>query len=190
MKKNNLLILLAILITSCSTTREQRIDRRNQKKCELAAYKWGCNRETDTAYIEHTNMITIYRDTVISFYLPGEIKRDSVLVYVQKDPDSNIICVTSGKSILKTQLATSCAWIEAGKLRHKLEQHDSVMQLKIDNAIKINSYFASKSLTRTIIKQVNILTWCQQLFIWSGRLALIALALFIVFKVMKVYPLK
>lgn len=180
MKANTILLLLIILVlSSCSLTREQRIEKRRAKKCELSAYKWGCDWGRDTAYIRETVTNTVYRDTTVYIYVPGEKQIDSVpvLITVYKDGTVN---VSTKKNTLHTSLATSQAWIENGKLRHTLIQKDSAYKAVIENAIRVSQYFV-KELSKGSVKKeyIRYLTWWDKIFRFIGYIAFIPIVYFI-----------
>ena len=109
------LVTLAIL-TSCSCPKQL---VRLQKRCPLPEKR-------DTVWIQGE---TIYRDTVIYRYLPGESKTVEVRIPVVRDlPDTSII--------LQTTYATALAHLKKNKLGLELIQHDTVFQFLLEKAIK------------------------------------------------------
>ena len=152
--------LIILILSSCS------VQRRAERKCEKATYKWGCDFGTDTAYIKETVINTLYKDTTIYVHIPGDTVHDSVPVVVEIFTDGTTL-VTTKKNTLQTSLATSQAWIEAGRLHHTLIQKDSVYKAQIENAIRITQHFMRESTTRVI--EVNRLTKWQNFLINSAK---------------------
>lgn len=168
-------IVLASL-SSCRTSEQIR-----QSKCEKAAYKWGCDWGHDTAYIRETVTNTIYRDTTIKIYIPGETKTDTIYVDVSWMQDGTVK-ITSKKSVLNTSLAYSEAQIVNGVLKHTIVQKDSVYNYLVKNAIKIYDSMTRDKTVSVIIKKVEKeLTWWQKFRMHTGDVAwfLIALSLLI-----------
>ena len=150
--------LIVLILSSCS------VQRRAERKCEKATYKWGCNK--DTAYIKETVINTLYKDTVVYIKIPGDTVHDSVPVVVEIFTDGTTL-VSSKKNTLQTSLATSQAWIQSGKLHHTLIQKDSVYKAQIQNAIRITQHFMKESTTKVI--EVNKLTRWQTFLINSAK---------------------
>ena len=169
MKTKSIILLLSciVLLSSCTLTREQRIERRRDRKCELASYRWGCDFGRDTAYILKTETKTIYRDTTVYIHVPGAIVVDSVPVYVQVGSNGSVK-VSTPVNTLETSMAVSRAWIDNGRLRHELVQRDSVFRANIDNAIRITQTLMKESTiaTRHTVERYVPMFW--RVFGWIG----------------------
>lgn len=106
-----------------------------------------------------------YRDTLIYVPIPGDTVYDTVIM------DSS----ERAYSRLDVSFATSEALFEGGILTHRLMQHDSLLQLKIANAIKEAETIKDKEVERIV--EVNKLSgwqWFQLYGFWvvSGLYAL------------------
>lgn len=137
--------LIVLILSSCNTS----LEAKRQRKCEKAAYKYGCDFGTDTAYIKETVINTVYKDTVVYIKIPGDTVHDSIPVVVEIFTDGTTL-VSSKKSTLHTSLATSQAWIQSGKLHHTLIQKDSIYKAQIQNAIRITQHFMKEQTTKVV----------------------------------------
>lgn len=170
MKRILLLLLISATLVSCLSTKQQRIENRRQRKCEKAAYKWGCDwgKEPDT--IRTTNTVTEYKDTVVYVTIPGSTVTQHDTIFVESSPDPfGVPQLNTRKSTLNTSLATSTAWVQNGQLKHTLVQRDSVYKAQINNAIRITQGITYESIVRTRppVKE-HYLTWWDQTFKWLG----------------------
>lgn len=163
--KNTLRVLcILVILSSCTTTRPERIEKRMQRKCEAAAFKWGCNQGGSDSIMIIRETKTVTEDTTIYIKVPGEIKIVEIPVEVDKSGK-----VSSKKSILNTSFAESRAWIENGILRHELEQKDSTIVAKIKDAIRITQIKESKKhVTQKPPERVNYITRWQKSLIIGG----------------------
>lgn len=187
MKNLFLFSIILLLISSCSLTREQRIEKRRAKKCELANYKWGCN-WGDTAYVLKTVTNTIYRDTTIYIHVPGESRTDSVMVQVTVYKDGTVKLSTPVNT-LHTSFATSRAWVENGRLKHTLIQKDSAYKATIENAIKITQHFVKESSKGAVKKEyIHYLTWWDKIFRFIGYISLIPIVYLIYKRFKHLFP--
>lgn len=165
MKSILLVCVVWIGISSCSTTRQQRIEQRRMQHCERAAYRWGCDFSfpVDTAYVIRERIRI--RDTTVTITLPGETCYDSVSVPVP-------VWITTTKKVLETQHARAEAWIDKGTLKLLLVQKEIAIQKTIASAIK--EYTATHTTTITAEKKVpyavttNHMNLFQQVFFWLG----------------------
>ena len=108
-------ILILVLLTGCVT----------QRRC---LKKFPPIVSIDTV-IKDT---TIYRDTTVYVYLPGDtVYRDTV---IEVPVGLYVPPVTA-----ETELARARVWIQAQRLRLELVQKDSLLQFKIDSAVRANS---------------------------------------------------
>ncbi|MDA3943728.1 MAG: hypothetical protein PF694_09345 [Bacteroidetes bacterium] len=116
---------------------------------------------------------TIYRDTTIFVYLPGDtiVKRE--IVYVNNG------IANSRESKLRTDFAWSTAQVINGVLVHDLVQIDSLLKIEIDSAIQLHSTLTDKNRIEKIFIETNKLTGWQWFQIWLGRIFMIILVLFI-----------
>lgn len=110
MKKIILLtITLIFLLPSCIT----------RKACER---KFPSIEHDSISFV--TNTVTVYRDTTVYIKLPGDTVYES-------------IPIGEGVSVLKTPFAKSYAWVKDGRLEHRVEQEDTVINRIFNGAIRI-----------------------------------------------------
>lgn len=183
-KLNDILLLvcflmLTVCLSNCSM--QKRLDRKcskAQQRYELACYKYGCPwKMVDSVLVTQT--VTTYRDTTIYIKLPGETVFDSIEVPVR---------ISTPVSLLETANAISRAWIEAGLLKHELQQKQVMQPVTIRNALK-----EEKALQKEIIKvpvpverKVKApLTWAERTLIYSGIFAWLVIILYLIFKFKK-----
>lgn len=142
MKAIKLLIIISIMLpaTGCVT----------RKACERKF-------PPETMIIRKDSIIretkTVYRDTTIYYQLPGDTVIDSIPI--EKTTEGSIIAKTS---TLKTSLAESRAWIQNDKMHHTLIQNDTLLQIKLKDAIRHTweraERFYLKDQTRIVEKKV------------------------------------
>jgi hypothetical protein len=158
--KNQLigLLFVIILLSSCVT----------QQKCQD---KFPPELITVDSIIRTTE--TIYRDTTIFIYLPGDTIRDTVIVEVING------IANSRPSIHETDLAWSMAQVVNGFLRHELIQKDSTLARVIENAIRESATTTDKTKLITKVEEKNYVTGWQWFQIWLGRLLMALAAMFV-----------
>jgi hypothetical protein len=118
MKKLVLLLAIAIL-ASCSPT----------KRLARLLEKYPQPEKIDTVY---TPGKTVYKDTTVFKFFPGETSVEHVYVDVPVAlPDTFIEAHTS--------TADAIAWLQNNELGLQLIQYDTLIQWKIDSAIRIHS---------------------------------------------------
>jgi len=157
------IILILIVLSSCITSRPERLESKRQRKCELANYRWGCNLSSDSVMIIRET-ITELRDTTIFFYVPADTVSDTLFVFF----DDNGL-VNSKPSTLDTEFASSWAQVVQGKLYHDLVQKEKELAATIKDAIQKHSKIEYKAVIKTIEKEVNRLTGWQKFFIIIGK---------------------
>lgn len=158
MKTTITLILLTLSFWSCVT----------REACER---KFPNNR-TDS-FREIKNTITTIRDTTVFLQIPGDTVFESV-------PASG-----NESSNLKTSLAISAAWIEDGKLNHRLEQKDTSVASNIKGAIKTTRQLESKNEITNKTEYINRITGWQWFQIYLGRFFLLILVLLTLWVLLK-----
>ena len=110
---------------------------------------------------------SIYVERVDSVFL-----RDTVIMVQMRDSTTSNVVADTEKSHLETDLATSDAWMEDGKLHHSLSNKTDLTPIPV----QIPNYVSSEKihLTRTIIKEVEKdLKWYQQTLMYMGIVLLI-----------------
>ncbi len=129
------------------------------------------SRKDSISFIEKT----IYRDTIIFVHVPYESKTDTVLT------DS----LNSAYSTLTTSLAWSSAYFSNGRLIHFLQQNDSILAIKLKDAIKENSTSVVKIKEIIKVEEINKLSSWQNFQIYS---AWILAAVILISSLMKKIP--
>jgi len=126
MKQISVLILICLLSVSCMTV------KRIERNCDAFA-KICVTSSTDTVRIENTVVVT-ERDTTINFYFP----RDTVYLETPLDkiPGVKKGLINSKLSYLEAGLAWSTAQVEQGVLKHYIESGDTLLQIKLENALR------------------------------------------------------
>jgi len=179
MRKLILLCSIILLVSSCITTRTERQENRRKAKCE----KYGCYSGPSDSLMIIRETTTIKEDTTIYIHVPGMIVHDT-LIQVQQDPLTGL--VNSKKSMLQVPFATSYAWVENGRLKHELKQKDSLVQSRIMNAIRVTRIQDSeKRIKQLPPERINYLTGWQWFQVWSGRIALCILFIYILLMLIK-----
>lgn len=136
------ILILITLMPSCSTKRS----------CEGRKHL----NDSDSSSMV-TNTVTIIHDTVINVKLFGDT------VYKVTQPSNNAI------SELTTPLACSYAWIENGKLNHKLQQKDTIIPALLKNAYKSTKTATNEFRNATKVIKTHQLTSWQWFQIYMGR---------------------
>lgn len=136
------MVILITLMPSCSTKRS----------CEGRKHL----NDSDSSF-KVTNTVTIIHDTVFNIRLIGDT------VYKITKPSNGTI------SVLTTPLACSYAWIENGKLNHKLQQKDTVIPALLKNVYKSTKTTTNEFRNASKVIKTNQLTSWQWFQIYMGR---------------------
>lgn len=113
---------------------------------------------------------TIIKDTTIYVHIPGDTIHDTVIA---KD---------GAFSILTTGYANSLAWINGGKLFHKLEQPEKVLPVTIRQAEKTTIINPPKA-PAPPGRNGQGLTFLQKIQIFMGKVLLIVLVGWILMRI-------
>lgn len=121
---------------------------------------------------------TIYKDTTIYVHIPGETVKETKTVYLTEG------VMYSDKSHLFTSFADSWAFVENGKLIHTLMQKDTLIQQGIENAIRLTWVRAERffETSKTITVEVNRLTGWQHFQLWTLRILIGIIVLFLLIR--------
>jgi len=117
--KKVVLLLLAVSLVGCSPCKR------------MARLSLKCPPEVthDTVY---TPGEVIYKDTIVTKYLPGDTVLEQVEILVPyKIPDTS--------TVARTSLAEARAMIRENKLKLQLVQYDSLLYWKLDSAIQTHT---------------------------------------------------
>jgi hypothetical protein len=181
--KNIIFLLLMLITASCLTTQSERLEAKRQRKCDKAAWRWGCNQGVSDSIMKITETITIYQDTTVFIHLPGKIVHDTVEVIVDKNG-----LVNSKKSYLFTSIAESWAMVQNGKLLHRLSQNDTLIEQNIQNAIRETKTTEKEKEVKTLPPvMVNYLTGWQKIVQVLGYVLIVSVFLCILIFVPNIF---
>lgn len=141
--KNLIIILISLLSVSCLTVK--RIERncdKFAKICEVPVKK-------EVKIIRDVHIETIYRDTIIYVKVPGKTVKKKVPVYINKG------VTNSGRSVLSVPFATGWAQVVNSKLIHELTQTDTILRVKLENALKHSKILEKEN---KILKEKSVTT--------------------------------
>lgn len=142
-----------------------------QRKCLY----YNAARNTKDSTILHIKDSTIFRDSMISVTIP----------------DGTATNVSDSSSHLETSVAASDAWIEDGKLHHKLEnKSNEIIPMPIKLPIKLHYEVKYNFRTITNEVEVNVLTSWQHFFVIIGKIFSGIVSLILVWFVIKKLILK
>ena len=116
-----LIPLFIILLSSCMTV------KRIEKNCDK--FTVICLTENDTIIITK-EIETVYRDTIVKYFIKRDTIHWSTPVYIRQG------LMNSKLSLLETGLARSTAQVIKGSLKHFLQSGDTVLQIRLDNALR------------------------------------------------------
>jgi hypothetical protein len=116
--RNFCILVLAVILAGCSP----------QKRLARLLERYPIRPTVDTFYKVGP---TIYRDTVVFRYVPGETVTQSIYIDVPVDIPDTFMEVESS-------MATALAWLQSNELGLELHQKDSVFEFKLDSALQVN----------------------------------------------------
>ena len=119
-------ILICLLSVSCMTVK--RIERNCDKFEKICT-----TGNVDTVEINNSTVVFL-RDTTINFYFPRDTVYLETPVDIPIKVDKGLI--NSKQSYLKAGYAWSTAQVESGVLKHYLESGDTIIQIRLDNALR------------------------------------------------------
>ncbi len=88
--------------------------------------------KTDTIRIETIRDSIVIKDKIIEVEIPGELRVDSIIIPCPPPPDTYI----PDTARAETEYARAKAWFDYPNINLKLEQKVSILQIKLDSAIK------------------------------------------------------
>ena len=119
------LATLAILILCSGCTTERKVVKYVEKHPEILD-NW-----TTTDTVTEVKTDTVYQDTTVEIYLPGDtVVKEVILEF----PCPEAKKFTSDTAIADTQLAHAEAWVKNNKLYLNLIQPDTTLQFRLDSA--------------------------------------------------------
>lgn len=160
--KRILLILSIVILAGCSPT----------KRLARLLERYPMEPTVDTVYRD----TTIYRDTVVTKYLPGESVVNNVYVEVPGTLPDTVIWA-------ETSLAYAAAHLESNHLGLELIQYDSVFKWKLDSALvqNIDTVIITRDVPYPIIEKAKgVKTFWRSAAIVLGVIVLIGMILLLV----------
>ena len=125
MKKLFIILLIGLLSVSCMTV------KRIEKHCDDFAKICVVPVKKEVEIITNTVTEIKYRDTTIYIKVPGKEVIKKMPVYITRG------IVNSELSSLTVPFAESTAQVVNSKLAHKLMQTDTLLRVKLENALKV-----------------------------------------------------
>jgi len=182
----NLILLITLLIALGSCRSPQQIADRKcakaQAKYEKAAYRWGCDLSANTDSTSAETNTTVVKDTTIYIPVPGETKTDTITIKLTNG------LLNSKESRLDTKYAYATVQVVDGKLIFNLYQKESVIAATLKGAIRYNNITKYYKITKTLPGKItNILTQWQVAQMWLGRILLVVMFVYGVFRALKFY---
>ena len=156
---------IALILSGCTTERK-------------------CNRKfpPQTMGITKDSIIrttqTVYRDTTIFVYIKGETKYSTDTVWLKNG------IAYSNKDHLITSFAESWAWVENGRLYHKLIQKDTLIGQEVKDAVRLTWERAEKFYSKSEV-QVKTVRYIPKWVWWVLGFSILA-AGYWVFKIVRV----
>ena len=170
MKYLLLMLIISIGFTSCIT--EQKCDRRYPPKIIV---------KDSIVY----NYNTLYKDTTITLYLPGDTVYQDSIVYVIKDKLTGLI--NSDSVIVSTEFATAIAWVEGSILKQVLIQHDIIVNQRIDSAVRVTTERIEKYHSEVILEPVYLVHWYDKIARWLAIIVILVALGWGIIKRTKIY---
>lgn len=127
------MILVVFAVTSCVT----------QKRCSKKFPP-----HADTIKIIQVRDSIILRDTTFYIKLPGETVTDSVMI-----PCPEVINYIADTAVAETSLAKAWAWWQYPRIRLMLEQKDTTIERRLENALKEVYHWKSEYLKITKVPE-------------------------------------
>ena len=165
------LLLSIILLSSCMTVK--RIERNCDKFAAVCLTK-----SSDTVFVTK-EVETVYRDTVVEYFIKRDTIHWSTPVYIRQG------LMNSKLSLLETGLAKSTAQVKSGILKHFLQSGDTVLQIRLDNALRdvrvLNTRLETHQDIVAIKENTKFARFTIQWF-WISFLVIVILVAAVVFK--------
>lgn len=148
---------LSILLSSCVT----------QKAC-LRKFP----NSADTVKIVILKDSIVFRDTTLFITLPEVVKYDTVVIPCPPPPPSYVPDTAKAE----TDFAKAQAWYDYPMIRLRLYQKRSILEVKLDSAIKEAYYWKEQYTNITTVTEVVKIPLIYKIALWMliGMLALIA----------------
>jgi len=132
---------------------------------------------TDTVVVETIRDSIVYKDTTIIVELPGETIIDSIIIEV---PGESVPAGIPSDTIrLETEYARAEAFYVAPRLYLVLEQKQSVLEVKLDSALRESYKWESlytEILNKEVVQVKHVpLIYKVSLYLWGGVLAILIL---------------
>ena len=134
MKAVLVIIIVSLTVSSCVT----------QKKCNKKFPS-----KSDTIRIETVRDSLVYKDKIVEVKIPGETIIDSVIIPCPPPPPTYIADTAKAE----TEYARAFVWFSYPRIKLKLEQKASILEFKLDSAIKEAYQWRTKFEQITVIPQ-------------------------------------
>jgi len=158
---------LSILLSSCVT----------QKAC-LRKYP----NSADTVKIVILRDSIVYRDTTLFITLPEVVKFDTVVIPCPPPPPSYVPDTAKAE----TDFAIAQAWYDYPMISLRLHQKRSILEVRLDSAIKEAYYWKEQYENVTVVTEVVKIPILYRIALWV-LVGMIAMILFLVLlKVLKI----
>ena len=168
MKQIILIAGIALILSGCTTERK-------------------CSRKfpPETMVIRKDSIIrttnTVYKDTLVYVYLKGETRYSTDTVWLENG------ILKSNTNHLFTSFADSWAWVENGKLYHKLIQKDTLIGQEVSNAIRLTLERAEKYYSQSEV-QVKTERYIPKWVWWCLGISVLAIG-HQVFKILRAFKI-
>jgi hypothetical protein len=144
----NLAILILVLISSSCVTQKV-----CQRKFPISA---------DTVRIVILKDSIVYRDTVITVHLAGEVVRDTIRIPCPPPPPSYV----PDTARAETKLAVAAAWWDFPNISLRLIQKDTTIETRLDSAIREAYYWRKEYEAVTKIVTVKYIPVIYRISLW------------------------
>lgn len=129
------------------------------------------------------------RDSIYVERVDSVFVRDTILLYQPQDSTASNVVLDTEKSHLETDLATSDAWVDNGKLHHSLSNKTDLIPI----SVQIPNYISRevKHYFQVVTKKVERdFKWWEEFFMFLGKILVIASAIVLFVKVLKRWVIK
>ena len=140
--------------------------------------------------VEYRDSIIIHekevlRDTTVYVHLPGETFYDSIPVLIPcPDIPSEHPAVYPNRLTVQGSLAYAHSWIHNQQLHLLLTEKDTLLPVKLNNAIREREYWRNRYQSKEEVKVIQ-LPWWKNMFYYIG---LFTSLLFIIFLLLRFLP--
>lgn len=129
---------------------------------------------------------TTDRDSIYVERVDSVFVTDTILLYQPQDSTASNVVEDTEKSHLETDLATSDAWVDNGKLHHSLSNKTDLIPIpvKIPNYISREVKHHFQVVTKMVERDFK---WWEEAFMYMGKVMLFIIICFFIFKSVKLW---